>query len=321
MKILLKGDLGMRLYNVYYTCKVALKGLNELKEETLSNGGKRLIDWSISKQAIESLFTIDFITDDAKNLYNVLSPIDREKPKPDIGSNTFGEFKILYNKIITKLESVVDLYESMKDGTSQPGIDIKIPPCNSLKEYIKILDDIDFIFSQCPYLKNENEEVKYKGTDVGSDWITFAIVASSVSTTGFVILKNLSALINNAISLMSNKKFLDMQDEVLKTMQIKNEATQETIDTFKKLKEITYKKYVDELQDELGKLKDGEEEGKVSKSLEKLATLIDKGVEIHTSIETPKEIKVLFPFAEIQQTLPDNLLKYLEDKESQKDTN
>ncbi len=320
MKILLKGDLGMRLYNVYYTCKAALNGLNELNEETYTNGAKKLNGWPVCKQAIESLFAIDFITDDAQRLYNVLSPIDREKLIPDIGSNTFGEFKALYNKLIAKLEGVVDLYESMKDGISQPGIDIKIPPCNSLNEYIKILDDIDFIFSQCPYLKNENEEVKYKGTDVGSDWITFAIIVSSVATTGFVILKNLSALINSAISLMSNKKVFDMQEEIYKSMQLKNEVLQETIDTFNEMKRITYKKYVDELQDELGKLKDGEEEGKVSKSLEKLATLIDKGIEIHTSIETPKEIKVLFPFAETQQTLTDNLLKYLEDKESQKDT-
>ncbi len=317
MKAILNGDLGMRFYDVYYTCKAAWNGLNELKKEVLSNGGKRLIDWSISKQAIESLFTIDFIKDDAQNLYNVLSPIDREKSSPDIGPNTFEKFNVLYDRLLTKLEAVIDLYESMKTGVSQPGIDVKIPPCNSLKEYIRILDDIDFVFTQCPYLINENEEIKYKGTDVGSDWITFAIIMSTTVSASFIILNNLASIMNKVIALVSNKKILDMQDEVLKTMQLKNEATQETIDTFKKLKEITYKKYVDELQDELGKLKDGEEEGKVSKSLEKLATLIDKGVEIHTSIETPKEIKVLFPFVETQQSLPDNLLKFLEDKASQ----
>ena len=108
----------------------------------------------------------------------------------------------------------------------------------------------------------------------------------------------------------------DGRDEILKTMQSKNEATQETVDAFKKMKKITYKQYVDELQNELGRLENGEEEGKVAKSLEKLANLLDKGVEIHTSIETPKEIKVLFPFVETQQTLPDSLLKYIEDKAS-----
>lgn len=316
MRLLLSGDLNMRLYNIYYICKDALNALKKINKENLSNVEKRLNNWCYGKQALELLFTIDFIKDDANELYNILSPIDREKTNPDIGANTFREFASSYNKIIAKLEGVVDLYESIKDGTSKPGIDIKIPSCDSLIEYINILDDINFILTQCPYLKNENEEIKYKGTDVGSEWITFVIIISGVASTSFVILNNLASIINKAISLLSNKKILDMQEETYKTMQLKNEITQETIDAFNKMKEITYKKYVDELQDELGTLENGEEEGKVSKSLEKLANLIDKGIEIHTSIETPKEIKVLFPFVEPQQTLPDNLLKYLEDKTS-----
>ncbi len=317
MKVILIGDLGMRLYNVYYTCKAALNGLREIKAENIPTGGKKLNGWNIGKQALESLFNIDFIKDDAKKLYNTLSPIDREKLYPDIGTSTYSEFILLDQKLITKLESVVDLYESMKDGVSQPGIDIKIPSCNSLKEYIKILDDIDFVFTQCPYFINNNERIEYKGTDVGSDWITFTIVVSNVTSASFVILNNLASIMNKVISLKSNKKILDMQEETLKAMQLKNEVTQDVIDAFNKMKQITYKNYVDELQAELGTLKDGDEEGRVSKSLEKLVNLVDKGVEIHTSIEIPKEIKVLFPFAETQQTLPDNLIKFLEDKASQ----
>lgn len=200
MKLLLNGDLGMRLYNVYYTCKAALNGLKELKDETLSNGSKKLVNWNISKQALETLFNIDFIKEDAKQLYNILSPFDREKISADIGGQTFKEFLPIYKKIVSKLQGVVDLYESMRDGVSQPGIDIKIPSCDSLKDYIKILDDIDFIITQCPYLRNENEEIKYKGTDVGSDWITFAIIVSSAASASFVILKNLSFLMDKAIS-------------------------------------------------------------------------------------------------------------------------
>lgn len=314
MKLLLNGDLSMRFYNVYYICKAALNGLEQIKIKPLENGAKKLAGWTIGKQALESLFNIDFIRDDAQKLYNILSPIDREKENPDIGHQTFKEFTHLRNYLMTKLDSVIDLYESMRDGFSQPGIDVKIPSCNSLKEYIKILSDIDFVFTQCPYLKNENEEIIYKGTDIGSDWVTFGIITSTAITSGFIILNNLASIMNKVTTLLSNRKILDMQDEMLKTMQTKNEVTQEVVDTFKKLKEITYKNYVDELQEELGELEDGEKEGKVSKSLEKLVTLIDKGVEIHTSIETPKEIKVLFPFVETQQTLPDTLLKYLEDK-------
>lgn len=314
MKIRLIGDLNMRLYNIYYTCKVALNCLNQIEVKAYTDKVRQLKGWNISKKALDALLTIDFIKDDVKNLYNTLNPIDREKTILDIGPVTYIKFMPLYEKLASKLESVVDLYESMKEGVSQPGIDIKIPSCNSLKEYTKILDDIDFIFTKCPYLINENEEIKYTGTDVGSDWITFAIITSTVTTSGFIILNNLAAIINKATALLSNKKILDIQNEALETMRMKNETTQEVLDIFKKMKEITYKKHVDELQEELGKLENGEEEGKVSKSLEKLANLLDKGVEIYTSIETPKDIKVLFPHSETQQSLSDNLLKYIEDK-------
>lgn len=305
----------MKFYNIYYTCKIALKGLEDIGGENVS-GGTRLNGWNTTKQALESLFTIDFIKSDAEKLYNILSPIDREAQRPVIGTNTFNTFSPRYNKLIAKLESVVDLYESMRDGISQPGIDIKIPKCKDLKGYIDILRDIDFILTQCPYLQDDEEKLQYNGTDVGSDWVSFAVITGSIATSSFIILNNFAALISKAISIKSNKTVLDMQDEMLKTMQSKNEVTQETIDAFKTMKTLTYQKYVDELKDELGPVENGEEEGKVSKSLEKLSNIIDKGVEIYSSIETPKEIKVLFPFSENQDMLPDNLIKYLEDKQS-----
>lgn len=317
MKILLYGDLHMRLYNIYYTCKTVLSDIENLHIVETPTEAKRLVSWESYKQALFALSSFDFIKEDVKATYNVLNPIELEQTQPVIGKNTHIELIKKNEILLSKIKAVIDLYESLKDGTSQPGIDIKIPPCESLEDYISILKDINFIFTQCPYLKNEKEDIKYNGTDVGSDWITFAILASGTISSGFVILNNLASLVNKAIMLKSNKKILDMQEELYKTMKMKNEVTQDTIDAFNKMKEITYKQYVDEIQEELGKLEDGEEEGRVSKSLEKLSTLIDKGLEIHTSIETPKEIKVLFPFVESKQTLSDEILKYLEDKNNE----
>lgn len=314
MKMLLKGDLNMRLYNIYYILKSIIDTKQLDLSITTTTGSRKIISWPIYKQALKTLSTIDFIRKDVLATYEVLDPMDREKRSPEIGLNTYNELISKNEVLLTKINAVIDLYESIRNGESQPGIDIKIPACNTLEEYIDILKNVNFILTQCPYLKSDSEEIKYKGTDVGSDWITFAIALSGATTTGFFILNNFASLINKAISLMSNKKVFDMQEETYKSMRLKNEITEETIDAFKRMKEITYKKYVDELQDEICPLKDGEEEGRVSKSLEKLANLIDKGVEIHTSIETPKEIKVLFPFVESQQTLPNDIITYLEDK-------
>ncbi len=309
----------MRLYNIYYVCKIAYRKLRELEYVAIGNNEVKLTGWQDCKQALESLYAIDFVKEDVRKAYEVINPIDRESASPIIGNMIFKKFRSLYEKVIQKAEAVVDLYESIKEKGSQQGIDVKIPTCKTLKEYIEILKDMEFIVTQCPYLKSKDEEIQYKGTDVGSDWITFGIVTIGAVSGSFYILNNLATIVNKAISLRSNKKVLDMQEEMYKTMQAKNKISQEIIDAFYEMKKMTLKKYVDELGEEIGKVSDGEEESKVSISLEKLSNLLDKGVEIYSSIETPKEIKVLFPFSESQAALPDNLMKYIEAKTSDED--
>ena len=260
---------------------------------------------------------IDFISGDALEVYESLSPIDREKEIPYIGGSTHNDFISAFNTLICKIKTVVNLYESMGGGESSPGVDIKIPYCRDLDEYISILKDINFILYQCPYLSRSDEELRFNGTDIGSEWITFVLTTSGITAgagCAFYILNRLAALINKAIALRSNADVFKMQEEMIKSMQDKNEIMSETLDVFKKMKDLTIKKYVDELKEEYGDLNDPEEQDKVSKTLEKLVYVMDKGVEIYTSIETPKEIKVLFPFSEKQDELPNNLLKYLEAK-------
>ena len=71
---------------------------------------------------------------------------------------------------------------------------------------------------------------------------------------------------------------------------------------------------MDELQNELGKLNDGEEKDKVGKSLEKLAYWMDKGMQIYSTIEAPPEIKDLFPEQEELSFLTDDIQKLIEMK-------
>lgn len=69
-----------------------------------------------------------------------------------------------------------------------------------------------------------------------------------------------------------------------------------------------------QLEEEIEPLNDGEERGKVEKSLEKLMELLDKGVEIYASLDSPKDVQVLFPEIGDTKKLPENILKFLEDK-------
>ena len=71
------------------------------------------------------------------------------------------------------------------------------------------------------------------------------------------------------------------------------------------------------LENEIAPLEDGEQRGKLEKSLEKLSNLLDKGVEIYASLDTPKNVQLLFPAIDEQEKLSDSVLNYLEDKKEQ----
>ena len=103
----------------------------------------------------------------------------------------------------------------------------------------------------------------------------------------------------------------DLSKEVLET----------TLNTYKVLNDQYISRAIKEIEEENAEnaLLDGEERGKAEKSLEKLAELMDKGVEIYTSIDTNKDIQLLFPTIDGGEFLPSNIIKYLEDKKHGKD--
>lgn len=234
-----------------------------------------------------------------------------DKVAPDVTNSVADNFLNALNDLKVAAGTIVSLYESLELGESTSGIDVKIPECDSLKEYMEYLREVDFIFTQCPYLLSDEEEIKFKNVDVGSQWLTFALITAGT----FGVLNNLAKIVEKAIAIKSHMLLLRQQEEMLETMKLKNEATQETLDVFRKMKRIAMEDSVKDLESELGELQDGEERGKVEKTLEKLCVLMDKGVEIYSSIETPNEVKALFPMSDNNPILPDNIVKLLEKKD------
>lgn len=309
----------MRLYNIFYICKSCLPNIKAIKTREVVNDSNVVLirNWGECKKSLDALRTLECFEEKISNLYKVLD----WRAKIDDVRLPVGE-KPLFDKYLGEIsysvEILVKLCEDMEIGKVESGIDVKIPKCNSLKEYMGYLKEIDFIFSQCPYLICNDEEIKFNNVDVGSQWLVFAIVGAPVT---FCILNNLAKLVQKAVEIKSNILVLKQQEEILEEMCQKNETGREVIDAFKKLKKITMDKCVRELEEDIGELRDNEERSKVERSVESLAYLMDKGVEIYSSIETPKEIKVLFPFEKDTAILPDNIQKLIEDKSMDEDAN
>nr|DAX05940.1 MAG TPA: hypothetical protein [Bacteriophage sp.] len=307
----------MRLYNIYYVCCTCRDGLdrNVGIGITRDSGNRiteyRVIGWSKLKAVLNQLNSISFMRDAVQKVYFAIDPLDRDDEQPLLSSQRKEKFDIAIDELKISLETIEKLYESLDIGESKAGIDVKIPKCSSLKEYTDYLKEIEFIFSQCPYLLRSDEEIKFNNVDVGSQWLSFILATSGT----FVILNNLAALVNKALEIKSKFLLLKQQNELLKAMRLKNEVGEEVTDVFKKMKQMLLSDSVNDLESELGELQDGEERGKVEKTLEKMVMLMDKGVEIYSSIETPNEIKALFPANENNPILPDNIIKLLEKKD------
>ena len=93
-----------------------------------------------------------------------------------------------------------------------------------------------------------------------------------------------------------------------------NEVAEEVIKALNEANKVVLDQCAGDLKQELGELKDGEEEGKAQKSLEKLAYWMDKGLQIYSTLNAPQEIKDLFPEQEDTSILTDNIQKLLETK-------
>jgi len=300
----------MKLYNAYYICKRNLETLENNAVQTINNRTYTFENWGKILRVLQELQSIPYLKKDARAVYEAMPALCRDAKIPEvehsIKETVIGKIQILINSMIT----VIDLYESVDDEEKKLGIDIKMPKCENLEEYISYLKDINFIFTQFPYFTNSDETIEFRGTDVGSIWLTFSVIGGTA-----YILKTLAKLIDSAVVIKSHIVTYKMQEERLEDMKLKKEVGEETLEVFRALKGAVFKEQSEVLQKELGALKNGEEDGKVEKSLEKLTTLLDKGIEFYSSIDAPEDIQALFPALEEPTLLSTEVLKLIEETE------
>lgn len=310
MKILMGVTPKMRLYNIYRLCKQYI-GIINLKNITNEGQTYRIENWIEFQKALSVLGKIPILEKYTTSYIENVPEFVREKEIPGFDSDTARTLNSIKNNISNIMRVITEFYESMNISNGENGIDIKLPPCEDLKEYINYLKEFDFIFSQCPFLQCEDETLKFESVDVGSNWIRLAVT----STSACILLSNIGSVVDQAFSLRSHYINIRQQEEMLKASQLKNDLAKEQKQTFDLLRKAYMDDAINQLQKQCCELADGEEKGKAETSLKKLCELIDKGAEIYASIDAPEEVQVLFPEIQGNLELPGELMKYLEDKE------
>lgn len=316
MQIKMGSTQKMKLYNVYRLCKQNvswLENFNIKKDDT--TGICTIHDWSILKIKLEIIKKIPSFKEYVNDYIKTVPVLVRENVSPQIDPSTMQKLNSKLQYICSKMRTIISLYESMGLGNSGNGIDIKMPPCDDLKDYISYLKDIEFIFSQCPFLQCEGEVLKFESVDVGSNWLKLTIA----TTTTCMLLNHTAALIDKALIIRSHYTSLKQQEEILRSQQNKNELATEITNSYNFLRSIYMDAAIKQLENDLGELKNPEERDKAERSLEKLADLLDKGCEIYATLDAPEDVQALFPEIQGNFELPDNIINYLEEKSDRKE--
>ena len=306
----------MRLYSMYYVCRKYIDIIRKMTFDTRTANGKEirsLSNWKEKSIILNELANVAPIRDKVRKVYECVPVMYRDIDRFDVQDSIVRSFNQSKSELLASMETIVNLYETTsppRDTNEKGGIDIRLPKFQDLGEFSDCLKDLNFVITQCPYLLNKDEEIKFKTIDIGSIWLTLAVVG--VSST---ILLNFGKLVDQAIKIKSHMITVKMQEETLRSMEIKNEIAEEVSDVFKKTKDALLKQSLDNIENELGPIQDGEESDKVKRSLEKLGYWMDKGMQIYSSIDTPKEVKDVFPEPQELSFLPDDIQKLLEKKE------
>lgn len=307
----------MRLYGMYYTCKKYIEYVKDMKVYAKNTGGNTswsINSWKEKSIVLNELGKMNPLRTYARKLYETVPIVYRDRDEFDITDTVKDNFVTAREILVIAMETIIDMYESINPNkmiNEEYGFDIKMPEFYDLGEFAKCIEDLNFIIKQCPYLNDKDGQIKYGTIDVGSTWLTFAIGGAAATT----IISNLAKIVDNAIKMKSHITTVKMQEEALRTLEVKDEIAAEVLEAYKKANRVLTQNAVTELERELGELNDGEERDKVGKTLEKLAFWMDKGMQIYSSIDAPTEIKDVFPKQQEVSFLSDDLIKLLENKE------
>lgn len=314
----------MRLYSIYFLCKTYREKIYkcDIVERTTNNGAIiEWRDWSEYQKIIAILLKVNCLKEGVESIYEEIPVLEREKDIPVISRRTWDRIHSRQSQLSSQMGIIINLYESMglKEESDVEGIDVKIPKCDSFEEYINLLKDIQFVFEYCPFLKAEDTSIEFDCVDVGSQWLSFIITAGASSAAVAYIFGNLAQMLDKAIQLRSHMKSLKEQEETARRRKLSNDFLETLVNGHKVLMEHYVAESIEKIEEQSpeNKITDNEERTKAEKSLEKITELMEKGVEIYTSIDTDKDIQLLFPPLEKQEALSDDLIKLLEDKNTE----
>lgn len=296
----------MRLYTMYYICKNNIEILKNTKgtQNNPNVDAFRVSNWEQTKKSLENLYSIECLKTYVKNIYDTVPVVFVYQPYIDFNNQTLQKFMKEIGYLIISASSVIDLYESLGYDDAENALEVQIPGGLELKKLADMIDDLNFIFNQCPLVEKDSTTSNLLRTDVGSIWLIL------VGTTAF--LTSVGYLMSVTVKAKADIVGIKQAQAIYHEMDLKGNSLETVTNALKEQEKIIMNKYVKELEDMTGKELNPEEEDKVEKCIEKLDDLINTGVKIYAAIDTPREVQILFPEQPELKNISENMIKLIE---------
>ena len=312
----------MRLRNIYILCRDNLESIKKIEatDSKANSNYIHVVGWGEFLKVYKLLLPINGIKERVHELIESVPEIYRQYSSFHVDELKWSQIQKKRDILINSMLTVVNVYESMgMENDEQNGIDIKLPKCNDFLDFKKYIDELEFILYKCPFFKVNEEDLKFKTVDVGSIWLSFFVAGATVGMTS-VLLNNIAAFMDKCMIMKSHKLNREQQELLIKSMDVQEKEKETLLASINKLFQAQTENVIKELQEEIGiNLCNGEEKGIVLQSFEKTIALLDKGMQLYSTIDSSKEIQVLFEPLEMKYLSISESLKLLEKKEDKKE--
>lgn len=307
----------MKLGDIYYRCRRCYNTIKNI----------RIIEKSLNNYYIDGLSCISYVFDELKDIkcleeeyieFSDSVGYDMQEKKFEDYTISMDDFEKAREKILASIRCIMKMYEELGIKSKEDiGLDIKFPIAKNFSDFRKDIDELDFILTKCPFFQDEKESLRFENVDIGSFWLTFALVGGSI-VGGSILLNNIAAFVDKCIVIRSHYLTIQQQKANMEKAQVEQKEKEEIIKALNRYYKIAVDNAISELEEITNcKLQDGDERGRVEQSIEKMGKLIDKGMQIYATIDSPEETKVLFEPLEMHYLEVDKQLKLLEDKKEE----
>lgn len=222
-------------------------------------------------------------------------------------------------ELLIQLECIIQLYESMELKEQGIGLDIRVPEIDDITQFKKYIDELEFVFTKCPFFQSSEASLKFINVDIGSTWLVIGVASVSIAVAS-MLLNNIAAFIDKCLVIRSHKKTCEMQQREINKFNCNQKEKEKLVENIIKVYKIAVSNAIKELEETTGcRMQDGDERGRAEQALEKLEKLIDKGLQIYSAIGSPPEVKALFDPLEMHYLSIAEELKRIEKKSDDED--